>query len=126
MFHFCKYRKFFVDRYNMSLGYVYLIVEADDKGYEKYKIGVTRKNPEERVKKLRTGNSNELFVLKKYRSENYRKIEKWFHRKYISQRTISQNEFFELTNEQVLRFIDDCKEIDQTINYMRSNNPFFK
>jgi hypothetical protein len=110
----------------MSLGYVYLIVEADDKGYEKYKIGVTKKNPDERVKKLRTGNSNELFVIKKYQSENYRKIEKWFHRKYVSQRTISQNEFFELTNEQVLRFIDDCKEIDQTINYLRSNNPFFK
>lgn len=109
----------------MSLGYVYLIVESDQFGEEKYKIGITQKNPEERVKKLRTGNSNELFVIKKYQSSNYRKIEKWLHRKYYNQRTISKNEFFHLSNEQVMNFIDDCKKIDQLINFMIENNPFF-
>ena len=110
----------------MCLGYVYLIVESDQNGNEKYKIGVTKKNPEERVKKLRTGNSNELFVIRKYESYNYRKIEKWLHRKYSEQRTISMNEFFHLTNDQVANFIDDCKEIDKIISYMVENNPYFK
>lgn len=110
----------------MSLGYVYLIVEADHRGDEKYKIGVTKKDPEERVKKLRTGNSNQLFVIRKYQSSNYRRIEKWLHRKYSSQRTISMNEFFNLTDQQVISFIDDCKNIDDIITLMKRDNPFFK
>ena len=110
----------------MNLGYVYLIVELDERGFEKYKIGITKKNPDERVKKLRTGNSNQLFIIKKYESVNYKRIEKWLHNKYISQRTISKNEFFNLSDEQVSNFIENCKKIDQTINYMKENNPFYK
>ncbi len=110
----------------MCLGYVYLIVESDQNGNEKYKIGMTKKSPDERVKKLRTGNSNQLFVIRKYESYNYKKIEKWLHRKYSGQRTISMNEFFHLTNDQVANFIDDCKEIDKIISYMVENNPYFK
>jgi hypothetical protein len=110
----------------MCLGYVYLIVELDQDGNEKHKIGVTKNNPEERVKKLRTGNSNDLFLIRKYESYNYRKIEKWLHRKYSGQRTISMNEFFSLTNSQVLNFLDDCKKIDEIINFMKIENPFFK
>ena len=110
----------------MSPGYVYLIVEANQIGEEKYKIGITKKDPESRVKKLRTGNSNHLFVIKKYQSYNYKKIEKSLHRKYSSQRTISMNEFFSLTNQQVTNFIEDCKQLDEMINFMYENNPFYK
>ena len=53
-------------------------------------------------------------------------LEKWLHRKYAEQRTISMNEFFHLTNDQVANFIDDCKEIDKIISYMVENNPYFK
>ena len=34
----------------MSEGYVYLIVEGDQNGEEKYKIGVTKNNQEQRLK----------------------------------------------------------------------------
>lgn len=110
----------------MNLGYVYLIVESDHNGDEKYKIGITKNSPEERLKKLKTGNSNELFVIKSYKSENYKKIEKWLHRKYASQRTLSMNEFFNLTDSQVLSFIDDCKKIDEIVSFLRKENHFYK
>jgi Meiotically up-regulated gene 113 len=109
----------------MSDGYVYLIVEGDQYGEEKYKIGITKNSPQERLRKLKTGNSNELDVLKVYRSRNYKKIERILHRKYATQRTLSENEFFYLTDEQVLGFIDSCKEAENIINALR-DNPFYR
>jgi hypothetical protein len=110
----------------MSPGYVYLIVEANQIGEEKYKIGITKKDPEERVKKLRTGNSNNLFVIKKYQSPHYKKIEKWLHRKYSNQRTISMNEFFNLSDDQVMNFTEDCKKIDSILKFVAENNILYK
>lgn len=109
----------------MSMGYVYLIMECNEHGEEKYKIGVTKKNPEDRLKKLNTGNPNKLSLLKKYGSQNYKRIEKWFHKKYESQKTFAHNEFFTLSNQQVMSFLDDCKWIDGVISYMLQNNHFY-
>jgi hypothetical protein len=50
-----------------------------------------KKKPEEKradlQKKLKTGNSNQLEVLKLYRSSNYKKVEKLLHRKFKNQKT---------------------------------------
>ena len=110
----------------MLEGYVYLIIEGDQHGEEKYKIGITKNEPEERLKKLKTGNSGDLSVLKKYRSCNYKKIEKWLHRKYKTKRTISNNEFFHLDDDDVINFIDDCKKIDAIVSTLKELNPFYK
>ena len=107
-------------------GYVYLICEVDSYGGEKYKIGETKNDPEKRLKTLKTGNPNEIFVLLKYYSENYKKIERWLHKKYFAQKTISKNEFFYLSNEQVISFLEDCKEIDKTITFLKETNHFYK
>jgi hypothetical protein len=107
-------------------GHVYLLAEVDQNGQEKYKIGVTKNNPSERVSKLKTGNSNDLFLIRSYESENYRKIERWLHKKYSSQRTLSQNEFFYLENSQVINFIEDCKQIDGIVTLLKKENPFYK
>ena len=109
----------------MSEGYVYLIIEGDQYGEEKYKIGITKNSPEKRLRKLKTGNSNELDVLKVYRSRNYKKIERILHRKYSSQKTLSKNEFFYLTDEQVIGFIDSCKEAEIIVEAL-SDNPFYR
>lgn len=109
----------------MIEGYVYLMVEGDQYGEEKYKIGVTKNDPSLRLKKLKTGNSGELSILKTYKSRNYKKIEKMIHRKYSSKRTLSQNEFFYLNDDDVLNFIDECKRMDGIINSLKEN-PFYK
>jgi hypothetical protein len=110
----------------MIEGYVYLIVEGDQYGEEKYKIGITKNDPQERLKKLKTGNSGDLSVLKTYRSRNYKKIERWLHRKYKLQRTLSNNEFFHLTDSEVIGFTEDCKKIDEIVSTLSELNPFFK
>lgn len=106
-------------------GYVYLLVEGDCKGNEKYKIGVTKNSPEKRLKNLKTGNSGELSIVKTYKSENYLKIERWLHRKYKNQQTISKNEFFHLEDDEVINFIDECKKIDAIVTDLRKNNHFY-
>lgn len=108
----------------MEEGYVYLIVEGDHNGEEKYKIGVTKNNPSKRLKKLKTGNSNELDILKLYRSRNYKKVEKFLHRKFKNQKTLSDNEFFYLTDDQVFGFIKSCEEAESIIEALK-DNPFF-
>lgn len=110
----------------MSIGYVYLIVEGDQYGEEKYKIGITKNDPIERLKKLKTGNSGDLSILKTYKSQNYKKIEKWLHRKYKSKQTISQNEFFNLDNTDIINFVEDCKKIDEIVNLLKETNHFYK
>ena len=109
----------------MEYGYVYLIVEGDHNGDEKYKIGVTKNDPEKRLKKLKTGNPNELDVLKLYRSQNYKKVEKLLHRKFKGQKTLSDNEFFYLSDDQVFGFIKSCEEAESIIESLK-DNPFFK
>lgn len=109
----------------MLEGYVYLIVESDEHGNEKYKIGVTKNDPEKRLKKLKTGNSNNLDIIRVYKSYNYKKIEGFLHRKYFAQKTLSRNEFFHLNSDQVIGFINTCKEAENIIDSLK-NNPFYK
>ena len=47
----------------MEYGYVYLIVEGDHNGDEKYKIGVTKNDPDKRLKKCK-------FALVRFPSPN--------------------------------------------------------
>jgi len=110
----------------MTEGYVYLIVEGDQYGEEKYKIGVTKNDPTLRLKKLKTGNSGELSVLKAYKSRNYKRIEKMFHRKYSHKRTLSMNEFFNLDDSDIIEFVDECKRMDELIDFLKRENPFYK
>ncbi|NBU97684.1 MAG: hypothetical protein EBS19_05605 [Spirochaetia bacterium] len=124
---------FYIQNINLSFrihilmieGYVYLMVEGDQYGEEKYKIGVTKNDPSLRLKKLKTGNSGELSLLKTYRSKNYKKIEKMIHKKYFNKRTLSQNEFFNLEDANVLNFIEDCKMLENVIDVLKEN-PFYK
>lgn len=107
------------------MGYVYLFLEVDKSGNEAFKIGITKNDPEKRIKQLQTGNSSKLSLLKFYQSENYLKVEQWLHRKYMT-KTEADNEFRLLTNEEVMSFLEDCKKADETISFMKANNPFYK
>jgi len=80
------------------MGYVYLFLEIDSAGQETYKIGITKNDPNKRIKQLQTGNPRKIELLKTYSSENYLKVEKWLHRKY-SMKTEAENEWRSLTNE---------------------------
>lgn len=107
------------------MGYVYLILEVNQHGEEAYKIGISKNTPEKRLKQLKTGNSNKISVLNSYESKNYKKIEQWLHGRYSRKKTLAQNEWFNLTSEEVLGFLDECKKAEATFDLLKSN-PFFK
>lgn len=108
------------------MGYVYLLLEVDKHGDETFKIGITKNDPTDRNSDLQTGNPDKIRVLNKYESVNYVKIEKWLHRKYASKKTLAENEWFSLNNDDVMSFIGECERADEMVNFMKTNNPFYK
>ena len=107
------------------MGYVYLLLQTDIDGNESHKIGITKNDPNLRVKQLATGNPNKISLLKQYESKNYLKVEGWMHRKHSGSKTEAKNEWRTLTDEQVFSFIDDCKEADETIKFLLENNSLY-
>ena len=53
------------------MGYIYLI---EDRNNNTYKIGVTKRDPEKRLKKLQTGNSSELKIKYLYKCVEFSNI----------------------------------------------------
>lgn len=107
------------------IGTVHLLLSISPDNIESYKIGITTKPIEKRIKGLQTGNPNLISVLKQYLTPNYRKLESALHRRFGT-RTEAKNEWRTLTDEQVRSFLDVCKEIDDNINFLIKNNVFFK
>ena len=106
----------------MTMGFVYLLCSLDD---NTFKIGVTKRKIETRIKELQTGNSEQISLLNFYESDNYIKVENWLHKKHRNNKANAKNEWFELDDEYIKSFIDDCKKADDTIQYLLENNPFF-
>lgn len=101
------------------MGYVYLIYDENN---NVYKIGVTRKSNETRVKKMQTGNPTQLRVLLMYECKYPFRLETMLHNIYKSKNVL--NEWFELTNEEVINFKDTCDRINNQISILETN-PFF-
>jgi len=108
----------------MQQGYVYLMVDFNSNP-EKYKIGVTSKSPEKRLKQLQTGSSGKINLLRKYKSPLYKKIEKFLHIKYFIYKCDGGSEWFELPDYEVINFIKECQKSEESLKNL-INNPFFK
>ena len=108
------------------MGFIYLIVQVDISGVESWKIGVTKNNPNIRVKQLSTGNSNEIRLINFYESDNYKRIELQLHRTFASKQTQSKNEWFNLSESFIANFKEECKKKDELISFLQENNYFFK
>lgn len=101
-------------------GYVYLI--CDNKN-EVFKIGVTKKSIEKRIKELQTGNSTELFITN-YHETNYPYlIESMLHNHFCVNNVL--NEWFELKHEDVMNFTEICNMMEDRIELLK-DNPFFQ
>jgi len=74
-------------------GYLYLLIEVNEKGEEHHKIGI---------------------------------FEKWLHSKFYNKKTLSENEWFKLSDEDVINFLDTCKKMDDTIEMLIRENSFYR
>ena len=96
----------------MQKGFVYLINDWEREGV--YKIGVTRGSIERRLKKLQTGNPDDLVVCRYFHTEHPFFIEKQLHRRYSGFRV----------RDEALKFPETCRQIEEMIDIMK-DNPFF-
>ena len=102
-------------------GYVYLIGQLDNKNT--FKIGVTKKDVNLRLKELQTGSSEELYIHSSFHSSFPYKLEKMLHRILNSHNKV--NEWFILTEEQANNFKNKCEEYENIFMSLK-DNPFFK
>lgn len=100
-------------------GYVYLIC---DPANDTYKIGVTRNLNSNRIKKLQTGNSTELHIVKTYFCQYPFRLESMLHRKFWNKREL--NEWYNLDLQDIVHFTEICEEQNNIIKLME-DNPFF-
>lgn len=105
---------------NKERGYVYLIGDWGQDGV--YKIGVTRGTIENRIKRLQTGNANEIYICSYYQTNHPFFIEKTLHQRYGSKKL--SGEWFQLSYEEFINFKKTCSEIEDMIDAMK-DNPFF-
>ena len=99
------------------MGYVYLI---EDSNNNCYKIGVTKGDPEKRLKKLQTGNPSKLEIKYLYKYDYPYRLESMLHRHYRSCNEL--NEWFSLENPN--EFLNKCVELSNMIDALK-DNPFF-
>lgn len=97
------------------MGKIYLIFN----GNGQYKIGYTKRSPEERLNELQTGNAETLTLIKIFETNRAKEIEKILHRRYKAYQT--SGEWFQLPPGETLKFYDICTEINKTLNYLESN-----
>ena len=105
------------------MAYLYLINKLDSK---EYKIGVTKTDPNKRVKQLQTGSGSILQLINVFETETPYKLEKLMHLHYNSRKTEANNEWFVLEDEEVFEFKKLCEKRQETINYMLKHNCFYK
>lgn len=101
-------------------GFVYLLKDFLNDGM--YKIGVTRGDVSERIKKLQTGNCGEIYLYKKYYTKYPFFIERKLHNRFAQKRGIG--EWFRLSPSDAILFEQYCKDEEMLIETMK-DNPFF-
>lgn len=89
-----------------------------------YKIGITKRAPEVRLKELSTGNSEELTIEQVFESKWGTKIEANLHRRYQSDR--KRGEWFELPQSAIDSFQRDCLKLHNTFEFMSEENYWFQ
>ena len=100
------------------MGFVYLLCDGVH-----FKIGMTKKDIRKRISELQTGNPNEIYISSFYKTECPYKVEQMMHVKYGTAKV--KNEWFALTNEQVIKFKDNCANCEKIIMSLK-DNPFVK
>lgn len=104
------------------MGKIYLIGQTNDSNI--YKIGRT-KHPKasDRIPGLQTGNPDELYVVREFETDKPAKLEAMLHRNYKHKNVM--NEWFELSDEDVIGFLNECDKYQKIMDCLK-DNPFFK
>jgi hypothetical protein len=104
----------------MGMGTVYLL---NAYGTDNYKIGITKRDINKRIKQLQTGCPDEIVLIKKFDCEHYRKVEGWLHRLHAAKRV--EGEWFVLEDSDIHLFESDCKKYNDIVQLLTEDNTFY-
>lgn len=108
-----------------STAYIYLIKCEDESDQIKFKIGYTKGRVEKRLKQLQTGSTYRLSIQTIFETKYGMKVETTLHNMYAHNNIL--NEWYILTNEQVINFNNTCKKIEKNFDFLKqSKNHYFK
>ena len=103
-------------------GWIYLISDVDNTN-NLYKIGITRKKDiNERLKELQTGNGKKLYLHNSFKTKYPYKVEKMLHNLYSPYH--ENGEWFRLNQEQIDNFLIECQNKENICECLK-DNPFF-
>lgn len=100
-------------------GNIYLIYDLTNQAY---KIGVTKRDCEKRLKQLQTGNPNELELIFHKSTDHPYRLESMLHHCFNEKKIL--NEWFDLSEEDVINFEETTLKYENIINSLK-DNPFF-
>ena len=89
-----------------------------------YKIGWTKRDPQKRLKELKTGNSQQLELIQVFESKWSPKIESNLHRNFKHLRC--EGEWFLLSPEDVNNFQSLCKLNHDNFEILSKENSWFQ
>ena len=90
-----------------------------------YKIGITKRKVEKRIKELQTGNPAEFNIENVYVADNYAvNIEKNLHR-YFREKKIN-GEWFYLDQDDIDQFTELCEMYYETFDLVQNNNTYIE
>jgi len=101
---------------------IYLI-SSNTNGKILYKIGITKRPINERIKEFKTGNASELLLVDSFTSKWARKIESNFHRS-LKHKKVS-GEWFDLDDNDISTFKSNCIELHDNFEVIENNNTYY-
>lgn len=99
--------------------FIYLIQSLEN-GY--YKIGVS-KHPQKRRSGLQTGNPSPTKLIEVYQTEYANQIERALQRRYAHFH--KEGEWFDLSITEEVRFKDECRKIEESIEFLKKSGNVF-
>jgi len=100
---------------------IYLI-SSETNGQKLYKIGITKRAIETRMKELKTGNAAELAIVDSFESRWATKIEASLHRQFRPKRI--SGEWFGLDFLDIEEFKSKCRLLHENFELMDSHNTY--
>ena len=102
---------------------VYLVSAEIDNSIV-YKIGHTRRKPEDRIREFKTGNASSITLINSYQSKWGTKIESFLHRQFKSKRL--NGEWFALDELDVKSFQNLCELSNNNFMILSEHNSYIQ
>jgi hypothetical protein len=103
---------------------IYLIKSESPSGDLSYKIGITGRDPYDRLDELQTGSPNTLVIMYTFKSKYGNLLESTLH-KHFNINNI-RGEWFELNQEEIKNFPNICYKIENNLKILHEENTYFQ